>query len=152
MSSWQRLPWKYYQQPIKIEVKVRNRTIKIKFKIKIKIKIKVGKSSWYLRKEERKPLVSHLFIYHRHLTHLGKLIQKNTKYLYVDGKVRSVFAPSPFASLRFARNLRSHLVRSKLYPFERKTGSRKCKFPRCLICKNVEECDTFSSYVIKSVL
>ena len=45
--------------------------------------------------------------------------------------------------------MRSHLVRSKLYPLERKTGSRKCKFQRCLTCKNVQECDTFSSFVTK---
>ena len=54
---------------------------------------------------------------------------------------------SPLASFRTARNLRSHLVRSKLFPLKKKTGSRKCKFQRCLTCKNVQECDTFSGFV-----
>ena len=45
-----------------------------------------------------------IVIYHPHPKHLGKLIQKNIKRLYVDAKVRT------------ARNVRSHLVKSKLYP------------------------------------
>ena len=87
--------------------------------------------------------------YHPHLKHLGKLIQNNIKHLYADVKVISGFTPAPFGSFRTARNLRIHLVRSKLYPLERKTGSQKFKFQRCLTCKNVQECDTFSSYITK---
>ena len=81
--------------------------------------------------------------YHPHLKHLGKLIQNNIKHLYADVKVRSVFTLAPFASFRTARDLRSHLLRSKLYPLGRKTGSRKCKFQRCSTCKKVQECYTF---------
>ena len=55
----------------------------------------------------------------------------------------------PFTSFCTARNLRSHLVRSKLYPLKRKTGSWKCKFQRCLTCKNVLECNTSFSFVTK---
>ena len=71
------------------------------------------------------------------------------KHLYADVKVRSAFTLAPLASFCIACNLRSHLVRSRLYPLERKAGSRKCKFQRCLTCKNVQECDTSSSFVTK---
>ena len=40
-------------------------------------------------------------------------------------------------------------MRSKLYPQERTVGSSKCNSPRCLTCKNVQECDTFTSHVTK---
>ena len=63
--------------------------------------------------------------------------------------MRSLFTPLPFVSFRSVRNLRSHLVRSKLYPEERAIGSAKCNSPRCLTCNNVKECDTFTSHVTK---
>ena len=102
-------------------------------------------------KERRNKNIGIPFIatYHPHLKHLGKLIQNNIKHLYADVKVRTVFTYASFASFRTARNLRSHLVRSKLYPLERKTGSRKCKFQRRLTCKNVHEYNTFSSFITK---
>ena len=40
-------------------------------------------------------------------------------------------------------------MRFKLYPQERTVGSFKCNNPRCLTCKNVQECDTFTSHVTK---
>ena len=64
--------------------------------------------------------------YHPHLKNISKIIKKHIKHLYADPEVRSVFTPLPFVSFRSVRNLRSHLVRSKLYPQERKTGSSKC--------------------------
>ena len=91
-------------------------------------------------------VIPFIVTYHPHLKYLGKLIQNNIKHLYADVKVRSVFTSTPFASFRTVRNLRNHLVRSKLCPLEKKTGSRKCKFQRCLTRKNVQEYDIFSSY------
>ena len=87
--------------------------------------------------------------YHPHLKNISKIIKKHIKHLYADPEVRSVFTPLPFVSFRSVRNLRSHLVRSKLYPQERKTGSSKCNSPRCLTCNNIKECDTFTSHVTK---
>ena len=87
--------------------------------------------------------------YHPHLKNISKITKKHTKHLYADPEVRSVFTPLPFVSFRSVRNLRSHLVRSKLYPQERKTGSPKCNGPRCLTCNNIKECDTFTSHVTK---
>ena len=50
-------------------------------------------------------------------------------------------------SYRSARKLSSYLVRAKLYPLERKTGSYRCGSKRCLVCKNMEETDIFTSSV-----
>ena len=46
-------------------------------------------------------------------------MQSNIKHLYADVKIRTVFTTTPSASFRTARNLKIHLVRSKLYPLER---------------------------------
>lgn len=74
--------------------------------------------------------------YHPQFKHLDRLTQNNIKNLYADVNVRSVFTHAPFASFWTASNLRSYLVRSKPYPLERKTSSRKFKFQRCLTCQN----------------
>ena len=81
--------------------------------------------------------------YHPHLKNISKIIKKHIKHLYADPEVRSVFTPLPFVSFRSVRNLRSHLVRSKLYPQKRKTGSSKFNSPRRLTCNNIKECDTY---------
>ena len=101
----------------------------------------MSREELFRSKEKGKENISIPFIvtYHPHLKHLDKLIQNNIKYLYADARVRSVFTRASFVSFPSAHNLRSHLVRSKLYQLERKTGSRKCKFPRCLTCKMLEE-------------
>ena len=87
--------------------------------------------------------------YHPHLKNISRIIKKHSKHLYASPEVKSVFTHLPFVSFRSVRNLRSHLVRSKLYPQERTVGSFKCNNPRCLTCKNVQECDTFTSHVTK---
>ena len=70
-------------------------------------------------------------------------------YLYADQEVRKVFTPSPLVSFRSARNLKSFLVRSNVYPLERKTSSEKCNGKRCLVCLNIAETDTFKSFQTK---
>ena len=55
-----------------------------------------------------------------------------------------MFTPAPFLSFLTALNLRGHLVQSKLYSFQRTTGSYKCNSPRCQF---VKECYQFSSHV-----
>ena len=87
--------------------------------------------------------------YRPHLKNISKIIKKHIKHLYADPEVRSVFTPLSIASFRSVRNLRSHLVRSKLYPQDRKIGSSKCNSPRCLTCNKIKEYDTFTSHVIK---
>ena len=114
-------------------------------------RVKKESTGELLRRKERgnKNMgIAFIVTYHPHLKHLDKLIQNNIKHLYADVKVRSAFTPAPFVSFHTACNLRSHLVRSKLYPLVRKTGSQKCKFQLCLTCKNVQECDTFSVVIM----
>ena len=70
-------------------------------------------------KETGIPLVT---TYHPRLKDLSSLIKGNLQYLYADQEVKKVFTPVPFVSFRSARNLTSFLVKSKVYPLERKTG------------------------------
>ena len=60
-----------------------------------------------------------------------------------------MFSPAPFVSFKSKRNLKSYLVRSKIYPFERKVGSKKWKSKRCIVCLNVSETDVFQSLQTK---
>ena len=60
----------------------------------------------------------------------------------MDQETKSVFASSPMATFRSARNISGYLVRTKLYPIEQlsvKVGSHKCKGKRCKVCLNVQE-------------
>ena len=57
-----------------------------------------------------------------------------------------MFSPLPFVSFRSTRNLQSCLVRSKIYPLERKVASENFKSKRCLVCLNVSETDVFQSF------
>ena len=69
--------------------------------------------------------------------------------MYVDPETKRVFTLAPFISFRNARNLKRFLVRSKVYPLERKVGSAKCNGKRCLVCLNINETDTFESFQTK---
>ena len=60
-----------------------------------------------------------------------------------------VLTPAPFVSFGSARNLKSFLVRSKVYPLDRKVGSEKCNGKRCLVCLNVAETNTFDLFQTK---
>ena len=60
-------------------------------------------------------------------------------------EAKAVFSPGPMVSFRSARRISNYLVSNELYPLERFVGSRQCKKPRCEICINVTEADTFSS-------
>ena len=53
--------------------------------------------------------------------------------------------PEPMVTFRSSRKLRSYLVRAKLCPFGRVTGSFKCYGKRCAMCLNVSEASTFTS-------
>ena len=93
--------------------------------------------------------IYNIFTHHPHLNAVNKIIHRNFKHTHADQLVRSVFTPAPFIPFRTARNLRSDLVRSKLYPLKRNTGSYKFNTPRCQVGKNVKECYEFSSHVTK---
>ena len=59
---------------------------------------------------------------------------KNFQLLYADKQVKKVFSPAPFDSFISTRNLKSYLVRSNIYPLERKFCFQKCKSKRYLVC------------------
>ena len=63
-------------------------------------------------------------------------------------QVKRVFTSAPIVSSKSSRKLSSYLVRSKLYPLNRKAGSFKC-FPlvKCVNVVNVTETDTFTNAV-----
>ena len=69
--------------------------------------------------------------------------------MYADPETKRVFTPAPFVSFRSTRNLKSFLVRPKVYPLERKVGSAKCDGKHCLVCLNINETDTFESFQTK---
>ena len=83
------------------------------------------------------------------LKNLSQVIRKNLQLLYADEQVKKVVSLAPFVSFKSTRNLKSYLVRSKIYPLERKVGSEKCKSKCCLVCLNVSETDVFQSFQTK---
>ena len=85
-------------------------------------------------KQEKETGIPLVTTYHPRLKDLSSLIKKNLQYLYADQKVENVFTPAPFVSFRSVRNFKSFLVRSKVYPLDRKVGSEKCNGERCLVC------------------
>ena len=67
---------------------------------------------------------------------LFQAIRKDVQLLYADEEIKKIFLFDPFVSFRSTRNLKSYLVRSKIYPLERKVGSKKCKGKCCLVYLN----------------
>ena len=97
-------------------------------------------------KENGVPLV---VTYNPNFKNLRVLIRKNFQFLYADAETKRVFTAAPFVSFRSVRNLKSVLVRSKVYPLERKVGSAKCSGKRCQVCLNINETDTFEPFQTK---
>ena len=85
--------------------------------------------------------------YNPRFNSLSKTINERLPTLYSDSELKRVFTPKPFVSFRSVRPLKGHLVRSKLYPLERATGSSRCRGVNCGTCKYVKETDLFSSNV-----
>ena len=65
----------------------------------------------------------------------------------MNEEVKNLFLAGTMVSLRGARKLSSYLVRAKLYPFQRKIGSKKCAKNCCEVCDYVTDTDTFTSTV-----
>ena len=80
------------------------------------------------------------------LKNLSFLIRKNLKFLHGDAESKRVFRPAPFVSLRSVRKLKIFLVRSKVYPLERKVGSAKCNGKRCEVRLNINETNSFNVF------
>ena len=76
---------------------------------------------------------------------LSQTLRKKLQLLYADEEVKKVFSTARFVSFRSTRNFKSCLVRSKIYPLEKKVGSEKCNSKRCLVFLNVSETAIFQS-------
>ena len=83
--------------------------------------------------------------YHPLLQNIGTIFHRHLNLLYTNQEVERVFTPGPMASFRIARKISSYLVRTKLYPLEKRVGSFKCGGRRCQFCLNVTETETFTS-------
>ena len=80
------------------------------------------------------------------LINLPKILQTVSFLLELELETKNVFSDGPFVSFRNARNLKSYLVRAKMYPVgERIVGSRKCKSLNCKTCCNIRENNQFTS-------
>jgi len=98
------------------------------------------------RQRESKNAVPFVVDFCPALESFAKLIRSLVFILNLDPETKAVFSEIPFVSFRSARNLKSYLVRAKLYPKEQKTpGSGKCGKARCQTCNNVEVTNTFES-------
>ena len=70
--------------------------------------------------------------------------------LYSDDEIQRVFSPGPIVSYRSTRKIKDYIVRSKLYPIEKKVRSYRCGNSCCQACTIIQVIDTFSSFVTKS--
>ena len=95
------------------------------------------------KNQESSQRVPFVLVYNPLLAALPNIIRQKAKILDENQEVSKVFCSKPFVSFRAPRNLKSHLVRAKLYPLERTVGSSKCNKKKCLTCDNIEETKTF---------
>ena len=98
-------------------------------------------------KQSKSKEVTFVVTYHAFLKSFPSLINKHLNILYLDKNAKEVFMPGPMVTFRSRRKLSSYLVRAKLYPLERVTGSCKCHGKRCATCLNFNETSIFTSSV-----
>ena len=55
-------------------------------------------------------------------------------------------------SYRSARKINDYIVRSKLYPVERKVGCHRCSSSRCQVCKSISITEEFTNFTTKKAL
>ena len=91
---------------------------------------------------KRVPLV---IKYHPLLKSVCTILYKHLYLLHMDKEVKKVSPVAPIVSFKSAQKINSYLVRAKFYPLQRAMGPFKCKKPRCEVCINVIETDTFTS-------
>ena len=80
---------------------------------------------------------------HSLLKSLSSIVNNSIYLLHMNQEVKKTFNPQSMVSYQNASKLCRYLVRTKLYPIERKIGSCKCISNWCEVCKNVLEADTF---------
>ena len=70
--------------------------------------------------------ISFVTTYHLKVKELEKLIRDLLPFLYGDGDVQKFFSLPPIVSYRSARKIKDYIMRSKLYPVERKVNVVSC--------------------------
>ena len=60
------------------------------------------------------------------------------------------FFTCSYSILLKCKEKKDYIVRSKLYPTDRKVGSYRCGNSRCQLCTSIQVTDTFSNFVPKS--
>ena len=83
--------------------------------------------------------------YHPLLKSFQNLINKHLNILYLDENAKEVFMLGPMVTFRSKGKLSIYLVKTKLYPLERVTGSCECHGKCCAMCPNFNETSTFTS-------
>ena len=81
----------------------------------------------------------------RYLKKVIILLENTFIYFKCMKTLKKLFELGPMESFRSPRNLRSYLLRAKLYPMERKIRSSKCKSNRRQVCLNISEMEVFAS-------
>ena len=84
-----------------------------------------GKSS------NKNKCIPFVLIYYPLLKNVNCIIRKHIDLLSMNEELKKVFQPGSMVLFRSPKNVRSYLVRAKLYPMARKTGSCKCKGSSC---------------------
>ena len=102
-------------------------------------------------KQSKSKGVTFVVTYHPLLKSFQSLINKHLNILYFHKNAKEVFIPRPMVTLRSSRKLSSYLVRAKLHPLERVTGSCKCHGIRCVMCLNFNKTSTFTSSVTHEI-
>ena len=87
--------------------------------------------------------------YHPNVKELRKLIRDVLPFLYSDGEIQKVFSHPLIVSYRSARKIKDYIVRSNLYPVERKVGCRWCGSSQCHVCKSIGITEEFTSFTTK---
>ena len=104
------------------------------------------------KQRDTKNAVAFVVDYCPALQSLPKLIKSLYFIIDLDPETKAVFPEVPFVSFRNCRNLKSYLVRAKLYPeIDQTPGSAKCGSAQCRTCDNVTCSQSFTSSVSKDV-
>ena len=85
--------------------------------------------------------------YHPCLANLPSIVRKHYYLLQSNEEVKRLFSSKQFVSFRAARSLKNYLVRAKISPLERITGSGICHKKSCGVCHNICESNQFASSV-----
>ena len=110
----------------------------------------IGGGNGKIKSKERKG-IPFVVTYHPCLANLNNILRKHLYLLNINPEIKDVFAFNPFVSFRAARTLRNFLVRAKIYPLQRRTGSCTCQKKSCRVCLNICESDQFTCSVDKKV-